>query len=415
MRVGKLKIHKITLLAVILALLGTTFTGCGAKTAVVQPDIKNVRAVGATTASIEMDVEYAGKIKPAEEVTVSSKVSGKVSTVSADVGSEVQAGQVLFTLDSKDVDAQYQQSQAALDSARANLTRTSDSSISQQVIQAESAVKQAQIQYDDIKNLYDKTKKLFQAGSATQQQMDDLDTRVKGAQVQLETAQADLSLIKEKAGPQSVDVASAQVTQAQAGVNLASTQLDNDVISSPIAGTVSIRNIEVGELTSSAVAAFTIINTKTLTVEVSIPDSMVEKVRKGQNAPVKISALGEKVFDGIVDSISPSADAKTDAYIVKIKVDNADGSIKPGMFARVVFPTEKKENILTVPNQAIVVESGIQYIYAVVQNAIVKKPIETGLSNDKVTEVTKGLNAGDDVVTEGQSFLNEGEKVNVVK
>lgn len=386
-------------------------SGCGSRTAAADKEVKNVRTVKASMSSISIDVEYPGKIKPLEEVVVSPKISGRVSEVKADVGREVEKGQTLFTLETKDADALYKQSQANLDAANANLKRTGGSALSQQVLQAESALKQAQVQYDDAKRLYDKTKALYEGGAASRQQLDDAESRYKSAGIQLGAAGDNLKLLREKAGPQSVDVASAQVEQAQASVAQAAIQLENTVINSPISGVVSIRNVEAGELVSSSIPAFTVINTKILLLEVSIPDKMLGKVSKGQTVPVRISALGNKNLDGIIDTVSPSTDARTQFYTVKVKLDNPDGTVKPGMLARVLLPAEKKENVLTVPNEAVVTENGVQYVYTVADGRIKKKSVNIGLSNDKITEIIKNLNENEAVITEGQAFLNDGDAV----
>lgn len=389
------------------------FSGCGSRTAAADKEVKNVRTVKASMSSISIDVEYPGKVKPLEEVVVSPKIPGRVSELKADVGSEVEKGQTLFTLETKDADALYKQSQANLDAANANLKRTGGSALSQQVLQAESALKQAQVQYDDAKRLYDKTKALYEGDAASRQQLDDAESRYKSAGIQLGAAGDNLKLLREKAGPQSVDVASAQVEQAQASVEQAAIQLENTVINSPISGVVSIRNVEAGELVSSSIPAFTVINTKILLLEISIPDKMLGKVSKGQTVPVRISALGNKNLDGIIDTVSPSTDARTQFYTVKVKLDNPDGTVKPGMFARVLLPAEKKENVLTVPNEAVVIENGVQYVYTVVDGRIKKKSVNIGLSNDKITEIIKNLNENETVITEGQAFLNDGDAVSV--
>jgi hypothetical protein len=84
-------------------------------------------------------------------------------------------------------------------------------------------------------------------------------------------------------------------------------------------------------------------------------------------------------------------------------------------FDEVMLPLESKEGVLSVPNEAILVEDALQYVYIVDSGKVKKTKISTGLSNDKITEVTEGLSEGASVITEGQSFLNDGEQVKISK
>jgi multidrug efflux pump subunit AcrA (membrane-fusion protein) len=390
--------------------------GCAPAKQASQEALRTVTVVAARRQALSITQEYAARIKAHEEVVVSSKISGRVASTRVDVGQQVREGQVLFTLEAKDFDAQYRQAKAVLESARANLTRTSDSSLSSQVLQAQSAVRQAQVQYDEARDIFDRTKKMFDDGTVTRQQLDSAQARSQGAEIALSTAKDNLSLIQDKGGPQSTGVASTQVDQAQAALDLAQSQLDSTVIASPITGTVAARNVDAGELVSSSVPAFVIIDTSTVSAEASVSQDMVERIRVGETVTVTIETADKpERIPGAVDTISPAADPRSQGYLIKVAVKNKGGDLRPGMFARVSFPVEDRANILVVPNSAIVTETGVDYLYAVVDGVVKKKAVETGVSTDAVTEITSGLEEGSLVVTEGQTFLNDGQKVRPVE
>jgi multidrug efflux pump subunit AcrA (membrane-fusion protein) len=371
--------------------------------------------VRAQRQTVSITQEYAARITAHEEIVISSKITGRVASIRADVGQQVREGQVLFTLEAKDFDAQYRQAKAALESARANLTRTSDSSLSSQVLQAQSAVRQAQVQYDEAKDLFERTQKMFDDGTVARQQLDSAEARFKSDEIALSTAKDNLSLIQEKGGPQSTGIAATQVEQAQAALDLAQSQLDSTVVTSPIAGTVSARNVEGGELVGSGVPAFVIIDTSTVNAEASVSQDMVEKIRRGESVTVSVDATGEPGrTSGVVDTISPAADSRSQGYLIKVAMKNAGGALRPGMFARVSFPVEEKTKVLVIPNSAVVTETGVDYVYTVVNGVVKRKSVETGIATEAVTEITSGLDEGTQVVTEGQTFLNDGQKVQPV-
>ncbi|HYW82059.1 MAG TPA: efflux RND transporter periplasmic adaptor subunit, partial [Spirochaetia bacterium] len=177
------------------------------------------------------------------------------------------------------------------------------------------------------------------------------------------------------------------------------------------------RNIDPGELVASGAPAFVVIDVSSVTAETSVEESMVEKIHRGQAVPITVDAAGGQSIQGIVDTISPAADPRTQGYLVKLKITNPDTAFKPGMFARVSFPVENRQNVVVVPNSAVMTETGVDYVYAVVpgegENVVKKIAVRTGISDDSVTEIAGGIEQGTLVVTEGQSFLNDGEKVAV--
>lgn len=414
MKQFKRMINKLIPLLLVTALALFPLAGCSKSQENTQ-QIKNVKVTEAKKSSISISVEYAGRVTPIEEVTIASKLPGRVELVKADVGSEVQKGDLLFQLDTRTVNAQLSQSKAAVDNAKANLVRATDSSIVQEVLKLETAVQQIQLQYDDAKRSYERIQALYSAEAASKLQLESAETNLKNIDVQLKSAKDNLRTLNEKTAPQTAAIASAQLEQAQAAYEAASIQVGDSSVTAPITGVVSMRNVDEGEFVSGGIPAFTVINSKTIVITVSVPDTTVEKLHTGVKVPVKITALPKNEFTGIIDTISPAADPKTQAYSVKLMLENPDSIIKPGMLAKVVLPLEGKEGILTVPNEAIIVEDAIQYVFIVENGKVKKIRISTGLSNDKITEVTEGLKESAAVITEGQSFLNDGEQVNVTK
>ncbi len=389
-------------------------SACGRGRPAAPPPVA-VTAARVQRSSISVSIDVPARIKAKQEIVVSAKVAGRVASVMADVSQKVRRGQVLFTLESKDYESQVRQARAALDSAKGNLTRTSDSSLSSQVIQAQAAVDQARVQNDDARDFSDRMEKLYAAGTVSRQQRDDAKARADVAAIALNAAKQNLSLLQEKSGPQSTGVASSQVDQAQASADLAESQLSNAIIVSPITGVVASRAVDQGELVSAGSPAFVVIDMSRVTAEASVDEALVRKVRPGENVPVSADAAGSGQLTGVVETVSPAADPRTQGYAVKIRIENPGDALRPGMLARVSFPMERRTGILVVPNQALFTDSGVQNAYVVEAGVVKKVVVQTGISDEEMTEVTAGLWEGALVITEGQSFLNEGEKVTITK
>lgn len=378
-------------------------------------EIRNVKTQKIKSGSISAEVEFPGNLKAKTQVAVFPKTGGRVSSVNVNVGDKVTAGQLLYTLDTAELEANLQAQNAGLQAANANLEKTSDSGLAQQVSQAEQSLQKAQVRFNDVKDNYDKMQKLYAAGAIAKKELDDAKTQYDNASIDLNADQTNLNLLLDKIGPQNTKAAAAQVAQSQAGVNSVQIQINNAKITSPISGIVAAKDVEVGQMAGGQSGSVTVIDSTSVTAEITVPDKMLGRLQVGQSIPVVVSALENKEMPGVIETISPEANSKDNSYIVKIKVDNANGEIKSGMFAKVSLQAESKDNVLIVPNQAIKIENGVNYIYTVENGKIKKVSVNTGISNNKFTEVSGNIKENNDIITEGQSILADGEKVNIVK
>jgi RND family efflux transporter MFP subunit len=173
--------------------------------------------------------------------------------------------------------------------------------------------------------------------------------------------------------------------------------------------------VDPGELVAAGTPAFVVIDVSSVTAETSVDEGLVQKVRPGERVQVSAESAGLEPLPGVVDTVSPAADPRTQGYTVKIRITNPGDVLRPGMLARVSFPVESRKDVLAVPNQALVTDGGVQYLYLVESGAVKRAAVQTGISDDAVTEITAGISEGTLVITEGQSFLNEGERVTISK
>lgn len=366
------------------------------KVEVAQVTIKNVKTQKVAIGSLSTIVDYASKFDPVQEIQVFPKTGGKVSSLNVDIGDKVASGQVLFTLDTAELQSQLQMQQAALSAAEANLARTS--------LTSEQTLNKSQITYNDAKDNYENTKTLYDAGAVSKQELDSAKTRYDNAAIDLKAAQQDLATA----------AAEAQVEQARASVNSAQIQLNNETVTSPISGIVSAEDVKVGEIASSQSGSVTVIDPSSMIAEISVPDIVIGKIKVGETVSVSINAIKDKSVSGVIDKISPNANSKDNSYLVKVKIDNSKHDLIAGMFIKIALPAENKNNILMVPNEAIRIENNVNYLYVVINGTVKKVAVKVGISDNKNTEVAGNITEGMDIIIEGQSFLNEGEKVNIV-
>ncbi|WP_170932657.1 efflux RND transporter periplasmic adaptor subunit [Desulfosporosinus sp. FKB] len=384
-------------LLIIAAALGGNYALKHRKVEAPAVTVKNVKTQKVAVGSLSTMVDYASKFDPAQEVQVFPKTGGRVSSLNVDIGSKVTSGQVLFTIDASDLQAQLQIQQQALAVAEENLAKTR--------LTSQQTLEKSQISYNDAQNDYNNAKALYDGGAVSKQDLDSAKTKYDNAAIELKAAQDDLA----------VSAAEAQVEQAKASVNAAQIQLDNLTVVSPISGVVSAKDVKVGGMVSSQSGSVTVIDSNSMVAEISVPDIVIGKIKVDQTVPVSINAMKDKKVSGVIATISPNSDAKDNSYLVKVKIDNSQSGLTAGMFIKISLPAETESNILLVPNEALNIENNVNYLYAVVNGKVKKIAVTVGISDNKNTEVKGNITKGMEVVTEGQSFLNEGEKVNIVE
>jgi RND family efflux transporter MFP subunit len=203
------------------------------------------------------------------------------------------------------------------------------------------------------------------------------------------------------------------------------------VIRSPIAGRVSYRNVEAGEFVGSSTLAFVVIDERRVVAETGLSERVVGAVRKGMMMELVVPTLGEGALSesalregrlrGTVDSVSPSADPRSMLYTVRLIVPNPDGHLRGGMLARVRVPLETRRGALLVPERATFSENGGDYVLVVSSGPATgaeageglasRRLVKLGESDGSHVEVIEGLAEGELVITAGQEFLGDGDKV----
>ncbi len=327
--------------------------------------------------SIERYVNISSKISAEQEISIIPQASGTVKNLYVSLGDAVQAGQILFEVDDTNAQIKVQQAQGSY-----NTSQTS--------------VDSYQIKYDDLLKALDKTQKLYAAGAASQNELDDAQSSVNQAKLQLDAAKKDL--------------------EYSAAASLASAQKDlsDTKVKAEINGIVSSLDIAQGGTVSTQSPALTLVNMDNLKVSFQVSEDVINLIGQGSTVYVTVSAVSQEPITASVTGVSTAADSSTGLYLVEAALPNPDGVLKPGMFANVELVVEKNNNVISVPLNTVLEKNGEQYVFAIDASNIAHKiVVETGLKNDDYIEITNGLSIGDTVVTKGQDFLSEGSQVNI--
>jgi len=234
-------------------------------------------------------------------------------------------------------------------------------------------------------------------------------TAIDLAEKQLEAAQKNLSSVKAKAKIQ-INSAKIQVESAGGQLNVISAQLGNTIIASPISGVVNQKFINAGEMAMVGSSLFTVVNTNSIKIEISLTEFDIGKVSVGQEVKVSLSANPDKVFLGRIYYVSVMADSSK-KFPVKIQIENKDSKIKAGMVTKIDIITSQENNVLIIPKESIFYQGEEQRIY-IVEDLIVKiKTVKTEPVNEQELKVIDGIEEGEEIIIQGNFDLQDGQRV----
>src|ERR1700681_220550 len=280
-------------------------------------------------------VEATGTINSVITVQVGSQVSGTIAKLNADFNSRVHKGDVVALIDPALFNGALLQATADLENAKANLEA------------ARANLEKARAGLVQTKADYDRAVGLTRDGVMSQQQLDLAKSNYDAANASVGAAAANITQ------------AQAQVSQKDAAVTVAQTNLDYTVIRSPIDGTVVARNVDMGQTVAASLQAptiFTIAQDLTkMWVYAKTDESDVDNIKVGKAVTFKVDALPKQTFQGVVSQIrmNPTTVQSVVTYDTIIEFANPELKLFPGMTAYVTIPVATAQNALKLPNTAL--------------------------------------------------------------
>lgn len=214
----------------------------------------------------------------------------------------------------------------------------------------------------------------------------------------------------------SLDTARSQLEVARATTALAQARLERTQIRAPFAGVVGIRDVSPGHFVKDGDALVNLEDIATLKVDFRLPELYLGRIRAGQTLEVSSDVLPGERFPATVDAINPLVDAQGRAVVLRARLQNAQGRLRPGMFVRVRLILDQRADALLVPEEALVPAPGnVQFVYRVVDGKAQRTEVKTGMRRDAMVEIVAGLLPDALVVTAGQLKLRDGVPVQIVQ
>jgi membrane fusion protein, heavy metal efflux system len=332
-----------------------------------------------------------GKILVTEDrvASIGPVHDGRIVRLYAGQGANVKKGQKLADLESADIDqaeADFLKALADYENAR----RTSAAE-----------VKFAQATYDRTKMLYEKT---ITAGKNLQAAEHDLEVAKASAANTIASTKAALTAARRHLLILGLKEADIDALVSKPGLAAVFS------LTSPIAGIVVERNATIGATVGSDANLFKIIDLSRVWIDANVFEKDLERVRRGQEVKVSVTAFPESSFSGKVILVSSVVDPETRSVKVRTEVPNPDGRLKPDMFANVQIITDMHRASISIPQSAVLDDGGKTVVFVADGSGYKKRVVITGIQSSDRIEIRDGLNAGDKVVVKGNYLLLQESK-----
>ena len=210
---------------------------------------------------------------------------------------------------------------------------------------------------------------------------------------------------------QDYDQAQARLAESRALLQRHQVMLAKTVLRAPFDGVAGLRLVSPGAYVQPGQDLVNLENLDPLKVEFRVPERHATAMTVGRPLTLRVDAVPGREFTGEIYAIDPRLDAATRTFALRGRVPNADGLLRPGMFAQVEMTVGERPAALVIPEQAIVPRGEKLYVFRVVDGKVALTPVSPGLRSPGIVEITNGLAAGDTVVIEGQMKLREGMPV----
>lgn len=368
------------------------------------PDPVAVSLSSAKQQSVQRSIDVVGTLYGDEEAQLSSKVSGRIMQLMADVGDHVDAGAPLAQIDPVDFELARRSAETALQQslAKLGLTALPDEKFDPNTVPT---VVQARLQAENAEARLGRSEKLFQQDPPLISEQEYADTKTAA---QVARAAYDVALLNARG-------VLAEVRTRQADLAIAERRLVDATIRAPqpTPGStspkyaISARLVSVGEYVKDATPLFRVVVDDPIRFRAAVPERYLSEVKLDQAVTIRVEAFADP-FNGIVRRINPQIDRESRSFQVEIQVPNPKGQLRSGAFARGSIVTRSEPNVVFIPQEAVVSFAGIRKAFTVKDGKAVERQITTGTRDGNYIEVTSGMDKPEDVVTFGAARLANG-------
>ncbi|HEY5328338.1 MAG TPA: efflux RND transporter periplasmic adaptor subunit [Acidobacteriaceae bacterium] len=394
-------------------LAAVSLAGC--KKAEPAPEVEvTVQAAKPVIGPISEQITGDAILAPLAQASLSPKISAPVKKFYVQRGSHVTAGQLLVSLEDKDLAATAVDNGGTLTAAEATYQQTTKAQVPEDVQKAELDVAQAKANLNLNQSIVNGRKKLFAEGAIPGRDLDTAQAALVQAQVTYDTATKHLQSVQNVGRAATDKNAQGQLTSAKGKFENAQAMLSYASLRSPIDGVVTDRPLFAGETAQAGTSILTVMDTSSLLAKIHLAQAVSQRMKVGDKAQVTVPGVDDPV-SGVVSLISPALDPGSTTVEVWVQLNNPDGKLKVGTPVHLAIVGRTVNDALQIPTEALVPgkDGAVAVMVVGSDGAAHLKPVQTGIRLRDKVQVTSGISANDMVISSGAYGIDDGTKVKI--
>lgn len=352
-------------------------------------ELKAIKTAVVSTEDIVRTITLSGTVKPVEDTIISAEIAGSIIAKPVNLGDLVTKNSVLAKIDEESYKKVYEQAEAILKVAQANLEQNKAT--------------QDQLQKDKETN-----ERLFEQNVISKKILDDIATKL-----------AEVNAL--------VKLSEAKVKEAEIALDIARINRDKATVKCPLEKAfVADISFDIGNYVVPGKPLVRLVNIDKVWIEVGVGEKRIKELERNiiklrnENKEKKayvdftIPSIGEKKYTGSIEEISPNADPATKSFTLRILYENSLYEIKSGMFALVNLPLNTREQRIVIPKSAVIMEGRTNYVYVIKENTAEKREVKTGITQNEKIEIIEGIQVNEIIAVDGADMLKDGDKVKMI-
>ncbi len=408
--------YKLRALTAYLLLAGCPLllVGCKSDEEKTPAPLVTVQAEHPEQAAMAQHVVADAVLAPIAQAAIAPKISAPISKFMVQRGAHVKAGQLLATLESRDLQAAALDNKGVYDAAQATNNTQTKAQLPEDTLKAQSDLSQAKANLDLQQSIVTSRQQLFTQGAIPGRDLDTAKAQLVQAQAAYDTASKHLDSLNNVSRAATLQQAEGQLNSAKGKYLGAEAQVSYSEIRSPIDGVVTDRSLFSGETAPAGTPLITIMDTSALLAKVHLAQSVAQQLKVGDAGEVDVPGI-DKPVAAKVSLVSPALDPGSTTVEVWLRLENKSGALKVGTPVHASVTAHSIASALKIPAAAVLTaQDGSKSVMVIGSDgAAHKKSVTLGIADGDDVQVLGGVTAADNVITGGAYGLDDGTKVKV--
>jgi len=382
-----------------------------------------VLAAAPRIGAIERVLSTSGTLRASKTIRITSKLQGRVERILVEDGQPVVEGELLVQIEEETARLQVERAYATWQAAQARYDKARKGARSEELENARALYEKAEKDLAMLKESFTRSEKLYRSGTIAKAQFEQAEAGLRAARTELENAGRSLQMLEEGASPEERRIARSQAEAAKANYELARLQVEFTRIKAPASGVIARVLQDEGNIVGTSTPILILVKDDRIQVEIAVAEKYYgEILHSGEPLEARIFTAaypGSDPFLGRILTVAPTIDPDSRTFTVTVEIEDPKDRLRPGMYADVEIILEHVPDALLVPASAVLDRAGEKIVFVVEGTGeaavAAARGVVPGLSAAGEVQILSGIDPGDNVIVEGNTFLEQGQRIGVLE